>query len=430
MNSSSASTTNDKPNERVRIGMICPFWLPRHGGGEQYDHRLALELGRQGFDVRVFSGTAVIEGKDNGEHDVTRQITQGDLLHSSWKEVYRYPKVGALARLMNHYTFMNEAVQWCKEHHIQIALISNPFQQTELAHVRELYLQLRCLGIKTGVIHFDLAPHIDKALVQTYHRTQSWETTKTILQNGLHKILRESAHLQGLHAIGSPLFFEPDFVLSCSDWSCSFIDPLESIPKIVLHPILDCEHWSASPVDQESFVYRDVLMINPFDRKGPKLMADLIKDETHELTFRVLKGGWGDSFKTFIPEISDSLAHRTQRVDWVEYVQDIRHAYRAAGLIFFPSLYEGYGMTAVEPMYSGTPVVSSSHPAIMEAVGSGALTLCPYLDGPDRWASAVSEVLRDREVWSRRALDRAKDLDVRQKNEIAHLREFLLEQAQ
>ena len=166
-------------------------------------------------------------------------------------------------------------------------------------------------------------------------------------------------------------------------------------------------------------------MINPLGRKGPKLMADLIKSDQCDLSFRVLKGGWGDSFKSFVPTINESTAYQHNRVELLEYVLDIRQAYRSAGLIFFPSLYEGYGMAAVEPMFAGTPVVSSNHPAIMEAVGSGALTLCPYHDTSERWASAVNEVLNKRDYWAERARQRSQELDDRQTAEMKQLSAFL-----
>jgi glycosyltransferase involved in cell wall biosynthesis len=412
----------------IRIGMICPYWLPKHGGGEQYNHHLALELLRQGFDVRVFTGTLAQEGKDNGRLDVQRPTLTRNLAHSSWSAVHKEPTGRALSLLMNHYLLMEQAVQWCIEHNIQIALISNPWQQTDLVHVRELYVQLKRLGIKIGQIHFDLAPQVERGLSQTYQRTQSWDITRDIQQRSLEKILRENSRLQAFYMMGSPLFFEPDFVLSCSEWSAAFIDPEGRTPRLVLHPILDRDHWSAIPSQDTALDASDVLMINPSKRKGPQLMADLINTAPSDMRFRVLNGGWGNALKTFEQTISQSAAYQSWRVELREYVLDIRQAYLSTGLVFFPSLYEGYGMTAVEPMYAGIPVVSSNHPAIIEAVGSGALTLCPYHDSPQRWASAVEEVLSQREVWAQKARARSQDLDARQAIEIQRLCGFLVEQ--
>lgn len=51
--------------------------------------------------------------------------------------------------------------------------------------------------------------------------------------------------------------------------------------------------------------------------------------------------------------------------------------YRAAELFVFPSLYEGFGLAPLEAMACGTPVVASSLPALVEAVGDAAVLVNP-----------------------------------------------------
>lgn len=47
-------------------------------------------------------------------------------------------------------------------------------------------------------------------------------------------------------------------------------------------------------------------------------------------------------------------------MEFLHYVRDMRQKYSSSRVVLFPSLYEGYGMVAVEPMFVGTPVVSSN----------------------------------------------------------------------
>lgn len=51
--------------------------------------------------------------------------------------------------------------------------------------------------------------------------------------------------------------------------------------------------------------------------------------------------------------------------------------YRAAAVFAFPSLYEGFGLAPLEAMACGTPVVASSVPALVEALGESAEFVTP-----------------------------------------------------
>ena len=109
----------------------------------------------------------------------------------------------------------------------------------------------------------------------------------------------------------------------------------------------------------------------------------------------------------------------------LDYVDDIRAAYRATKMLFFPSTAEGYGMAAVEPMFMGTPVVSSNYPAVLEAVGDGALTLCPLRSDRSAWRNAVDQILNNPAPWQQRSLTRAAELERRQTEELHALVGFL-----
>jgi glycosyltransferase involved in cell wall biosynthesis len=73
----------------------------------------------------------------------------------------------------------------------------------------------------------------------------------------------------------------------------------------------------------------------------------------------------------------------------VPYVQeaDKPALYRAALMLGFPSMYEGFGLTPLEAMASGVPVVASNATSIPEVVGGGGLLLPP--NDPETWASSL-----------------------------------------
>ena len=154
-------------------------------------------------------------------------------------------------------------------------------------------------------------------------------------------------------------------------------------------------------------------------------MAALIAEAEPTWTFRVLAGGWGGGLPKFQAAVAATAAVREGRVEFLDYVPDMRAAYRAAGLVFFPSLAEGYGLTAVEPMLCGTPVVASSLPAVREAVGDAARIVCPYSAPAQDWRAAVGEVLAEPEPWQARGFTRARQLEDRRLAEASALADVM-----
>lgn len=84
------------------------------------------------------------------------------------------------------------------------------------------------------------------------------------------------------------------------------------------------------------------------------------------------------------------------RISHEGYVEParLRALYAGAVAVALPSLYEGYGLTALEAMCSGTPVVATDLPPIRELCGDAAI----YIDDPfdiNAWAAAFRRVRDD-----------------------------------
>jgi len=76
--------------------------------------------------------------------------------------------------------------------------------------------------------------------------------------------------------------------------------------------------------------------------------------------------------------------------------QDLMRFYSAASLLLFPSLYEGFGLTPLEAMAAGLPVVSSNASAMPEVLGDAALSFDP--NRVSEATQAMLSILRNKEL--------------------------------
>jgi glycosyltransferase involved in cell wall biosynthesis len=83
------------------------------------------------------------------------------------------------------------------------------------------------------------------------------------------------------------------------------------------------------------------------------------------------------------------------RVDWRPYASDdeLPELYRRARMLVLPSLYEGFGLTALEAMACGTPVVVSDRSSLPEVVGDAGVLVDP--DDRMSIAAAIRRVFTD-----------------------------------
>lgn len=99
--------------------------------------------------------------------------------------------------------------------------------------------------------------------------------------------------------------------------------------------------------------------------------------------------------------LSDQVYTRVEKLGLQEQVyflhgvddKNLPMFYAGTRLFALPSIYEGFGIPALEALASGAPVVSSNAGSLPEVVGEAGLLLDPYDTGA--WADAMERVLLD-----------------------------------
>lgn len=125
----------------------------------------------------------------------------------------------------------------------------------------------------------------------------------------------------------------------------------------------------------------------------------------------VLVGKKDSSYKAQYRELSELKSDSTIiHVNNVEAIQELVDIYNGANALIHPSLYEGFGLTLLEAMACGTPVITSPNASIPEVVGENAYLVDS--DTENDMMHAVQELETNDEIrseWSQKGLAHVKN---------------------
>jgi alpha-1,3-rhamnosyl/mannosyltransferase len=120
-----------------------------------------------------------------------------------------------------------------------------------------------------------------------------------------------------------------------------------------------------------------------------RLLGELMQDPP----VLVLCGGYGWQTGAIRRQVEAAIAAGWARHPGYVTSGQLAALYRQAEVVVFPSLYEGFGLPAIEALAAGTPLVCSDIPALREVAGEAAL-YAPA-ERPDLMAERLHRVLTD-----------------------------------
>ncbi len=149
------------------------------------------------------------------------------------------------------------------------------------------------------------------------------------------------------------------------------------------------------------------------ERKNTKLLIDafalLAKESKNVKLYIAGKPGTGyEIVKKKIESLPINIRERVIELGFIPDEESVRYLKHAVAFVF-PSKYEGFGISALEPLAMGTPLICSNASSLPEVAGDAAILLAP--ENPLTWAAAMSRVLHQKDLansLSEKGMDQAK----------------------
>jgi glycosyltransferase involved in cell wall biosynthesis len=271
---------------------------------------------------------------------------------------------------------------------IAVELVRGPFPDASAGLRRIISEQVGARGAEADLLHFfDLSGPVlarRRPFVTTVHDAairHGFERARTV-----HKRLLQPwaiRHATGAVAVSG---FARDEAVRELDGDPARIHVIHSGPGLI------AESDDASPLDETPYI---LYVGNLAAHKNLPFLVRAFGAAGVDARL-VLVGTRGQRFQEVRRAVAASAAR--ERIEIRRNTSDVEldRMYRGAAMLVLPSMYEGFGFTALEAMARGCPVLAADIPALREVSGDGALLL-PVAD-EDAWSQAIRRVLSDQEL--------------------------------
>jgi len=348
----------------MRILMLSWEFPPRVVGGlARHVEELAAALVRAGHDIHVI--TADSEGSP--EFEVWNGI-----------KVYRVKSFRP-----KHLNFIDEIM------HLNFGMLEHATRLVkeeyfDFVHAHDWLVAHAGITLKRA---FGLP------LITTIHATEHGRW------NGIHNELQNY-----IHSMEWLLNYESRGTIVCSYFMKNELENIFGLPSkklFVLPNGVEAEKFNFN-FDQWSFrrkfAYDHEKLVMSVGRMVPEKGFQVLSDAAlkvlqnyQDVRFVIAgKGGMLDSLRARV-----EMMGIDDRVDFVGFMsdEDLQKLFRVSDVAVFPSLYEPFGITAIEGMASGTPIVVSDTGGLGEIVDHGYTGLKTYVGNSDSLAWGILEYL-------------------------------------
>ncbi|MBP1468150.1 glycosyltransferase family 4 protein [Candidatus Chloroploca sp. M-50] len=314
---------------------------------------------------------------------------------------------------------LNEMDQGITVHRVEVPEMPRADFPGFVAHTNQLLIQA-ALALQSSAGRFDLIHahdwlaadvgtalkhHWKIPLVATIHATERGRG-----RGGLHSL---AAHR--INDLEWHLSYEAWRVIVCShfmarqvqDYFQTPADKIDIVPNgvnIGRSPFNDAEHWLEF---RRRYVADDERMVFHVGRivfeKGLHTLLDAWPTISRRLLARLVIAGTGDYLEALKARAAALGIGSTVRFAGFITNEDRDRLYHAADLAIFPSLYEPFGIVALEALANACPLIVSDAGGLAEVVQHGITGLIVPADNPGALADAVIATLDRPEIARARA---------------------------
>lgn len=375
--------TSKKPQPR-RILMLAWEYPPRIVGGlARHAGELSAALARQGHRVDV----------------ITAHTPEAPAIEQLWPK----GKKDADGRLVAH-RGLPEAINpldfVCSIHQLNFALLARVFaieDDFDLVHAHDWLVAQAAWTLKKGK---------GLPLVATIHATEHGR------QQGIHNPLQSY-----INANEWLLSYEASRVITCSSFMADEVKRVHSTPEDKIRVVpngIDPDRLRISPKEKKNLAEFRARWAAPKDKvvlfvgrmvreKGAQILVEAMPRvlSIYPHTRFVIAGG---GYAGHLESRARWLGVR-ERLTLTGYISeaDLKKLYAVADAAVFPSLYEPFGIVALEAMAAGVPVITSDIGGFKEVVEPGKTGLHTWANNPDSLAWGILEVFAKPEEAAARA---------------------------